>query len=67
MKVWKSKFSRKALHWENSDTLYLKNQDKILHELETNKLSSKQRSAHKTGIYNEEINKLIWEWFKDMS
>ena len=43
----------------------LRNQDKILHEFETNEPSSKQRSARKTG--NEEINKLIWEWFKDMS
>ena len=43
----------------------LKNRDKILREFETNEPSSKQRSARKTG--NEEINKLIWEWFKDMS
>ena len=43
----------------------LRNQDKILHEFETNEPSSKQRSARKTG--NEEINILIWEWFKDMS
>ena len=43
----------------------LKNRDKILREFETNEPSLKQRSAHKTG--NEEINKLIWEWFKDMS
>ena len=43
----------------------LRNQDKILHEFETNEPSSKQRSARKTG--NEEINKLIWEWFKDIS
>ena len=43
----------------------LKNRDNILREFETNELSSKQRSGRKTG--NEEINKLIWEWFKDMS
>ena len=43
----------------------LKNRDKILREFETNEAPSKQRSARKTG--NEEINKLIWEWFKDMS
>ena len=43
----------------------LKNRDKILREFETDEPSSKQRSARKTG--NEEINKLIWEWFKDMS
>ena len=43
----------------------LKNRDKILREFETNEPPSKQRSARKTG--NEEINKLIWEWFKDMS
>ena len=43
----------------------LKNRDKILREFETNGPSSKQRGARKTG--NEEINKLIWEWFKDMS
>ena len=44
----------------------LKNRDKTLREFETNEPSSKQRSApRKTG--NEEINKLIWEWFKDMS
>ena len=43
----------------------LKNRDKILCETETSEPSSKQRSARKTG--NEEINKLIWEWFKDMS
>ena len=36
-----------------------------MREFETNEPSSKQRSARKTG--NEEINKLIWEWFKDMS
>ena len=36
-----------------------------MREFETNEASSKQRSARKTG--NEEINKLIWEWFKDMS
>ena len=36
-----------------------------MHEFETNEPSSKQRSARKTG--NEGINKLIWEWFKDMS
>ena len=44
---------------------FLKNRDKTLREFETNEPSSKQRSARKTG--NEEINKLIWEWFKDMS
>ena len=43
----------------------LKNWDKFLREFETNKPLTKQRSACKTG--NEEINKLIWEWFKDMS
>ena len=43
----------------------LKNWDKFLREFETNKPLTKQRSARKTG--NEEINKLIWEWFKDMS
>ena len=43
----------------------LKNWDKILHEFETNEPSSKQRSAHKTG--NQEINKLICEWCKDVS
>ena len=43
----------------------LKNGDKILCEFETNETSSKQRSARKTD--NKEINKLIWEWFKDMS
>ena len=43
----------------------LKNRDKILREFETNEAPSKQRSARKTG--NEEINKLIWEWFKDVS
>ena len=32
-------------------------------EFETIEPSSKQRSACKTG--NKEINKLIWEWFKD--
>ena len=36
-----------------------------MREFETNEPPSKQRSARKTG--NEEINKLIWEWFKDMS
>ena len=36
-----------------------------MREFETNEAPSKQRSARKTG--NEEINKLIWEWFKDMS
>ena len=35
----------------------LKYRDKILREFETN--------ARKAG--NEEINKLIWKWFKDMS
>ena len=34
-------------------------------EFETNEPSSKQRSAHKTD--NEEINKWIWKWFKDMN
>ena len=34
-------------------------------EFETNEPSSKQRSARKTG--NKEINKLIWESFKDMN
>ena len=43
----------------------LKNRDKVLREFETNEPSSKQRSARKTG--NEEINKLIWEWFKDIN
>ena len=43
----------------------LKSRDKILRELETNEPSSKQRSARKTG--NEETNKLIWKWFKEMS
>ena len=43
----------------------LKNGDKILCEFETNETSSKQRSPRKTD--NKEINKLIWEWFKDMS
>ena len=45
----------------------LKNRDKILRELETetNEPSSKQRSARKTD--HEEINKVVWEWFKDMS
>ena len=36
-----------------------------MREIESNEPSSKQRSARETG--NEETNKLIWEWFKDMS
>ena len=43
----------------------LKNRDKILRECETNEPSSKQRCARKTS--NEEIKKLIREWFKDTS
>ena len=62
--MWKSKFSRKVLRRKDSDTHILKNRDKILCEFETNEPSSKQRSARKTG--NEEVNKLIWDWFKDM-
>ena len=36
-----------------------------MREFETNEPSSKQRSARKT--VSEEVNKLIWEWFKHMS
>ena len=63
--MWKSKLSRNVLRRKNSDTQYLKNRDKILLQFETNEPSSKQRSARETG--NEEVNKMIWEWFEDMS
>ena len=43
----------------------LKKWDKFLREFEANEPLTKKRSARKTG--NEKINKLTWEWFKDMS
>ena len=61
--MWKQSLAEKLLVRKTLIPSILKNQDKILHELETNEPFSKQRSACKTG--KEEINILTWEWFKD--